>query len=308
MWDWELLKNGSGRHCYDIQGQYKNEDFQYTHAVSYGSLENEFCLHNHAMYELVYCVQGDAVYMVEGVKYALEPGGLLIINPAVPHKLFICSDAPFERHIVYIHYAGNSTDMASLLAKCQPVLGEKRMGSAYYPPEDARNCAQAFVRMSEVSKSKDKNIRDLMNYFAQYMIAELAMMILRKKPEKYSLGTSRTMDTLLIYLSQNFTKDLSLQEIADVFHLSKDYCNRLFHDATGMTVMQYITYNRILLAKQLLANGTPAIEAAKSVGYSEYSSFYRAYKKVTGRPPSDDHEIPGKILEMPFSSPTDVEV
>ena len=100
------------------------------------------------------------------------------------------------------------------------------------------------------------------------------------------------MDSLIEYLSQNFTKNLSLQSIANTFHLSKDYCNRLFHDATGMTVMQYILYNRILLARQLLMNGASAADVARQVGYSDYSSFYRAYHKVTGRSPSDDREIP----------------
>ena len=53
MWDWELLKKGSGQFHYQIIGQYGNEDFQYTHVISYGSEEDEFYLHNHSMYELV---------------------------------------------------------------------------------------------------------------------------------------------------------------------------------------------------------------------------------------------------------------
>ena len=72
MWDWELLKNGSGKHRYEVIAQAGNEEYQYTHAVSYGGMEDEFCLHNHAMYEMVYCIGGDAVYLAEGEKYGYQ--------------------------------------------------------------------------------------------------------------------------------------------------------------------------------------------------------------------------------------------
>lgn len=97
MWDWELLKKGSGQFHYQIIGQYGNEDFQYTHVISYGSEEDEFYLHNHSMYELVYCIRGDAVYQVDGVRYVVEPNSLLVINPTAPHRMFICSSSPLER-------------------------------------------------------------------------------------------------------------------------------------------------------------------------------------------------------------------
>ncbi|MBQ8536594.1 MAG: helix-turn-helix transcriptional regulator [Clostridia bacterium] len=302
MWDWELLKNGSGKHHYSIIGQYKHEDFQYTRAISRGSREDEFCLHNHAMYELVYVLQGSVAYVAEGIRYEMEPGGLLVINPTVPHRLFICSEEPFERHILYINYTGSVSDIAAMMVKGQPVAGKGRIGSAYYPPQDADNLRHLFERMSAVSCSKNENIRGLMTYFTQALVAELSLLMMEKQPQLCSIGTSKTMDALLAFLSRNYTRDLSLQEIADAFHLSKDYCNRLFRSATGMTVMQYVIYNRILLAKQLLASGQPSIEVAKAVGYADYSSFYRAYRKVTGRPPSEDHEVPDKMLEMPFES------
>lgn len=292
MWDWELLKSNAGCHSYRIIADYKNEDFQYTLAESQVSPEDEYCLHNHALYEIVCGLGGEAVYMVEGVRYTLEPGGLLIINPTVSHKLFVSPELPFKRHTLFIHYASGPSSLGSLISHSQRSNGDKRIGSMYYPPEDAVRCAQSFARMSEICQAQDEHVRALAPCFAQSMLAELAALMYQKHPQRCSQGVSHAMDSLIEYLSQNFTKNLSLQSIANTFHLSKDYCNRLFHDATGMTVMQYILYNRILLARQLLMNGASAADVARQVGYSDYSSFYRAYHKVTGRSPSDDREIP----------------
>lgn len=299
MWDWELLKNGSGQHHYEILSQYGNEDFQYTRAISYGTEEDEFCLHNHSMYELVYSLSGDAVYLAEGVRYQMEPKSLLMINPAVPHKLFLCSNQPFERHILYVYYAGNASVMSGLIGQCQRTLGKKRIGSVYLEPEEASAMGVFFERMDQASQAKDDSIQALTPYFAQALVAELLVVMKERNPKRFSVGTSRTVDTLLLYLSQNFTQNLTLAEIADRFYLSKDYCNRVFHKATGMTVIQYIIYSRVLYAKQMLAEGVSATEAAKQAGFSDYSNFYRSYRKITGRKPSDDYQIAGDVLNIP---------
>ena len=103
MWDWELIKSGSSQGRYEVLVQYTHEDFHYAHAISYDTEQNEYCLHNHALYELVYCVRGDVVYQAEGVRYQMEPHSLLVLAPAALHKLFIRSEQPFERHTLYIN-------------------------------------------------------------------------------------------------------------------------------------------------------------------------------------------------------------
>lgn len=290
MWDWELLKTNSGCHHYQTIAEYKDENFQYTRAISQGSPDDEYCLHNHAMYEIVCGLHGDAVYMVEGVRYELALGGLLVINPTVSHKPFVGSSTPFERHTIYVYANGNSK-MTRILENSLRNMDGKHIGSVYYSPEDARACLNAFNRMSEICVAEDENVRMLLPYFAQCMLAEISVIMRSKNPQQHSCGVSKTMDSLIDYLGTNFTQNLTLQNIADTFHLSKDYCNRLFHTATGMTVMQYILYNRILLARQFLMEGMSAAECARKVGYADYSSFYRAYRKVTGRSPSEDYEV-----------------
>ena len=265
MWDWELLKKGSGQFHYQIIGQYGNEDFQYTHVISYGSEEDEFYLHNHSMYELVYCIRGDAVYQVDGVRYVVEPNSLLVINPTAPHRMFICSSSPLERHILYIYYAGNTSPLSSLIGKLPHNSDGKRFSSMYFSPQEVEKIDVFYQRLSMVCRSKDNVIRDLVPFFAQSLTAQLLAIMYEQKPSQFSVGTSRTV--------------------------SKDYCNRIFRNATGMTVMQYIIYSRVLYAKQLLAEGVPAVEASTRVGFADYSNFYRSYRKVTGRTPSEDYRI-----------------
>lgn len=306
MWDWELLKNGSGTHTYTKLAHYSNENFQYAQAVSSGSEEDVFCLHNHAMYEMIYHISGDVMYLAEGVKYKLEPGSLLIIAPTVPHKLFICSDVPFERHILYVYYSGNDSKLSTMMAQCQPLVGRERIGSMYYAPEDVRPLNDCFTRIAACCNERDEVLRGLTPVFTETLVAQLLIIARGKRPAKFSRGTSTTVDTMLAYISQSFTRAISLKDVADRFHITRDYCNHVFRKAVGMTVMQYVIYNRVLYAKQLLIDGMPAAQAAEKAGFSDYSNFYRAYRNITGRCPSDDHKLSDGILEAPDNISRDV--
>ena len=59
-----------------------------------------------------------------------------------------------------------------------------------------------------------------------------------------------------------------------------------------MSVFSYLATKRIALAEQLLEDGLPANEVAERVGFHDYSVFYRAYKKTTGRSPSQVKRLP----------------
>ncbi|MDD3411262.1 MAG: AraC family transcriptional regulator, partial [Eubacteriales bacterium] len=137
----------------------------------------------------------------------------------------------------------------------------------------------------------DETIRGLTPLFVRAFAADLLITMRQRDPLRFSVGVSRKIDSILLYLNQHFTADLTLQSIADRFFLSRDYCNRLFHKSTGMTVMYYVKYSRVLYARQLLADGMSATDAAAKSGFQDYSSFYRAYRRVTGRSPSDDYQV-----------------
>lgn len=299
MWDWELLKNGSGCHRFDILEKFMNEDFSYSHAISYGSESDEYVMHNHALYEIIFCVSGDVNYIVEGEWYALTGGSMLIIKPIVPHKLVILSDQPFERHTLYASHAANTSVINQLLTNGMKTGAFDRAGGLFISPENTGSLGTYFDSLSRACCQEDGGTSQLPPIFAQAMVAELVLQIKEKHPEYICGGISKTVDKVLLYLSNHFTEKITLATIAEYFHISRDYCNRIFRKATGMSVMQYVIYSRVIFARQLLNEGLSAGEAGRRAGFSDYSSFFRAYKKVTGRSPKEDREIAGDFCSSP---------
>ena len=66
---------------------------------------------------------------------------------------------------------------------------------------------------------------------------------------------------------------------------------RLFKTETGYTIGSYITYRRLLLARDLILSGTPITEACFASGFKDYSTFSRAYK-------SEFSEAPRSLLRQ----------
>ena len=220
----------------------------------------------------------------------MTPGSLLIIHPTVPHKLFISPDVPFDRHIIYLNTIGINSPVASLMAQYQKIMNNNNIGSVFFKSGTCSGLEHILEQIDTCSRSNDPMIQDLVPYHFSSLIASVIALIKKKVPNEYGHHTSRGIHSLMNYLNLNFTSDLDLSAVAEHFHMSKDYCNRVFRKETGMTIIQYIIYNRILLARQLLRNGVPAGEAAGRIGFKDYSSFYRNYRKITGRKPQDDYQ------------------
>jgi two-component system response regulator YesN len=95
------------------------------------------------------------------------------------------------------------------------------------------------------------------------------------------------------YIHRAFSSPkLSIYEISRAVGLSEAYICRLFHEATGKTVHEYITEHRISRAKELLRQGRPIkmAEVAERVGFSDANYFAKVFRKATGLVPSEYRE------------------
>ena len=100
-------------------------------------------------------------------------------------------------------------------------------------------------------------------------------------------GDSKVV-ALLQYLNLHLTEELTIDQLSERFYVSKYHMMRRFRRETGYSIHGYVTEKRLLLAQRLLAQGVSPSEVGAQVGYQDYSTFSRAYKKQFGRGPSAD--------------------
>lgn len=81
------------------------------------------------------------------------------------------------------------------------------------------------------------------------------------------------MEQLVAYINQNLEQDLSIDALAARFFFSKYHMMRKFKEETGCTIHSYVTSKRLLLARSLIARGTPVMKAALQSGFRDYTTF-----------------------------------
>ncbi|SHI51514.1 helix-turn-helix domain-containing protein [Desulfofundulus thermosubterraneus] len=89
-------------------------------------------------------------------------------------------------------------------------------------------------------------------------------------------------------ISKNYTKPITLTQVARQVHLSPAYLSRLFKQRTGQSFIDYLTQVRLNEAKALLLAGEKTIDQiASAVGFNNNSYFTAVFKKREGVTPSE---------------------
>ncbi len=95
-----------------------------------------------------------------------------------------------------------------------------------------------------------------------------------------------------IYIGEHLNEDLSLVRLAGYIHFNPSYLSRLFKQACGVNLSEYIEGARIEQAKELLrGDDLKVLEVGARVGYEASPSFTRFFKKATGVTPQEYREI-----------------
>ncbi|WP_405107376.1 helix-turn-helix domain-containing protein [Paenibacillus sp. FSL K6-1217] len=96
------------------------------------------------------------------------------------------------------------------------------------------------------------------------------------------------MTEIVKYIEQNYPSDLSLQEVAGKFQVSREYVSRRFKQEYGINFSDYIVSVRIEKAKLLMQNpGLKLAQISEMVGFHDVKYFSKVFKKQTGHSPKD---------------------
>lgn len=92
---------------------------------------------------------------------------------------------------------------------------------------------------------------------------------------------------MMSYISENYNQDISLDQLAGKFRISKTYINNLLKNFYGQSFLEILQDCRLKEAKEMiLKNSYKISEIAEKVGYHDISYFIRVFKKKYGVTPN----------------------
>lgn len=90
------------------------------------------------------------------------------------------------------------------------------------------------------------------------------------------------------YVKENYPNEITLDELAHKFYVSKEHISRSFKKQFNMNLFEYITMLRIEKAKELMLKTSYSIEEiALRVGFSNGNYFSKAFRKQMDISPSE---------------------
>ncbi len=85
------------------------------------------------------------------------------------------------------------------------------------------------------------------------------------------------------YINKHYPEDLSLTRVAEIVKLSPSYLSTIFYKETNYNFLEYLNLVRINKAKELLLDSHLSIkDVSNKVGYLNYNTFSKVFKKYTG--------------------------
>ncbi len=265
-------------------GKIKKEDFKIEEAVEESTSNDMFFLHDHDSYEILLFLEGDSKFVIEGKEYFLESGDIIIVRKHEMHRVYHNSNAKYHRIVLMVKpeffINHNCPDYETQFLNTKMGIAN-RIKSDY-----VRSCGlyDTFMRLKKYS--------DNYTHAEEPVVIALVMVILYliKQVGHFSSFDKHNSqaEQVISYINNHYIEDIDLVTLANTFYISPNYLCRIFRKATGLTVHDYIRRKRLSKVRDLRAKGKSISEAAMLSGFSDYSSFYRTYKKLMGCSPKED--------------------
>ncbi|MDD3361096.1 MAG: AraC family transcriptional regulator [Hespellia sp.] len=266
---------------YEKKG-YLNSDFRIFHLVDH--IKREYDYHYHEFHKITIFIRGKVQYFIEGKTYELQPYDIVLVNRNDIHKIEVDPSIPYERIIVYISpgfidaYQTEEYDLSYCFQKAKEehsnVLRAQSLECSLFK---ITNRMERSFSDTEYASSLYRQL-----LFLEFMI-QLNRAALKNRLDYLgdALYNKKVVD-IMHYINEHLDTSLDIDLLASKFYISRYYMMRLFKSETGYTIHNYIAYKRLLLARELISQGTPITQACFDSGFPNYSAFSRAYKAEFG--------------------------
>lgn len=257
-------------------------------------------LHWHPFVEILVSLADGNEITINFTRYSMDKNDIVILYPGDLHSILQQEDSS----ILIIQFSNELLSIMGELSSNMALFG--RCPVLKYDPFRAADDRRLLILKELVELYfTEKPFREvemyalLLNFFTQvgeYCMAQAP----EKAPEvvKTSSDMTKKMAEACLFIAQNCTQPLTLEDVADFMGISKSHFAHLFKQYTNTTFVDFLTEERIKRAQTLFHDPNKhIIDIAFDSGFSSISSFNRSFKKITGLSPSQFRETMIEILE-----------
>ncbi len=213
-------------------------------------------------FDFTFLLGGSMTYFINGEKITIESGDAIFLRPG---DLRYREEGKAPVHYISFNFHSDNEKMLPFGRVLKKSISKDiRNLISVYPPQ---HLVERFH-----AKEKCQNILN-------YILLEL-----------YDLHKMRSTNEHVIkiikYVDEHITEKMSLRDIADRFHLSKEHTAYIFKREMGIPLVSYINEQKSLLAKSIILSGEMVLsDISDYLGFENYDYFSKTFKKYMGVTP-----------------------
>ncbi len=248
-------------------------------------------LHAHSFFEACYAFKGRGTFRLLDAEYPIRTGEVFVAKPGEPHEIIAAVEDPLGLYFWSYTLARpcdtppDVTDIDALLlaftTSGRPISADTH---ALQPTLDA---------LTEEVVRKRPGYRQAIDGLLAKLLIDTARAVVDARAVPL-LGVTTLRDhadvlaqTIVRYLRDNYSRPLTVRDIAAQVYLSERHTARLFQRAMGTSIKAYLTVVRLDVAARLLAEQRLSVkEIAQATGYPDVHYFITLFQQHAGCTPA----------------------
>lgn len=236
--------------------------------------------HSHREYELNLYINVKATIFINETGYFIRDNDILFIPADIEHSIYLSENAKNTTYTrIVINFNENFINWMSQVLPIREYIKVL--------------CDQSYYKISlgidnylYVSGLFNKILENYQSKKAADMVINFYYLIKALANNKDHLNSDNKVYDICRYLDENYKEDISLNKLSELFYLNPSYISRMFKQQTGLTVVQYLQFRRILAAHNAITHrGIDITTACYESGFGSIQHFYRIYKRLIGHSP-----------------------
>lgn len=249
--------------------------------------------HMHIYCQIYYIKKGSLTHYVGNSSSHLSRGDMFIVPPGTMHYIScdpktVFYSFSFMTDIFGLPNEGNRLAL-HFLRNLETQDSETVRPRITVPSEEIFYVETLMERLLKEFSQKPVGYGEVMRSIAILLITFFARTYLQKHPHATPDFEDNRQSILhcIQYIDNNFSDDISLDEIARISAMSKSCFCKLFTEITGQSFHHYVNSRRIRQATEYIRKGYKITAIYGLCGYNDFSTFYRNFKKIMGISPKE---------------------